>query len=67
MILLKRILEWIDRTTKEKQMNEQPEMSNVELMNRINYAKHYGESVEESFLLEAKKRGLIDDGGEDIK
>lgn len=42
-------------------MSNEQAMSDTELLNRINYAKHYGEPIRESLLLEAKSRGLIAD------
>jgi hypothetical protein len=42
-------------------MSNEKEMSDVELLNRINYAKNYGEAISENLLLEAKLRGLIND------
>lgn len=42
-------------------MNSEKEMSDTELLNRINYAKNYGDPISENLLLEAKSRGLIDD------
>lgn len=49
------------RTMKGKKMSNEQAMSDTELLNRINYAKHYGEPIRESLLLEAKSRGLIAD------
>jgi ribulose bisphosphate carboxylase small subunit len=39
-------------------MNKQEEISDIELMNRLRYALHYGDTPKLEYVIEAEKRGL---------